>query len=141
MTFGKKTLVALMCLGIATTATLSASPAFAEGSWSSSLSSAKPGFNSRSWQDSHLDRTSTTVAFSGCTYGNAGGLTKSTGLKLYAEWGLLPDQSVGTRSSVCGTFNWGEQTRSDRYHWNLFQLNGSTSTSHWLKVSSLTTRY
>lgn len=136
-----KKILAFAGVGVVAATLLIATPALAEGSWSSSLSGARPGFNSRSWQDSHLDHLSTTVAFSGCTYGNAGGLVKSTDLTLYDEFGLLPDQSVGTRSSVCGTFNWGEQTRSDGYHWNIFALDGSTSSAHYINVSSLTTKY
>lgn len=141
MTSKHKKVVGLVGAGLVVTAVLGATPAMAEGSWSSSLSGARPGFNSRSWQDSYLDHVSTTVAFSGCIYGNAGGLVTSTDLTLYDEYGLLPDQSVGTRNSVCGTFNWGEQTRSDSYHWNIFALDGSASSAHYIDVSSLTTGY
>ena len=137
----KKKILAFVGVGAVAATLLIATPALAEGSWSSSLSNARPGFNSRSWQDSHLDHLSTTFAFSGCTCGNAGGLVTSTELTLYDEYGLLPDQSVGNKSSVCGTFNWGEQTRSDTYHWNIFALDGSTINVHYINVSSLTTKY
>lgn len=59
---------------------------------------------------------------------------KSADITLYDEYGLLPDQSVGTRSTTCGTMNWGQQTRSDAYHWYILGLDGCTCTIHQLSA-------
>lgn len=134
--------MALLGVGLVVAGILGATPAIAEGSWSSSMSGARTGFQSRSWQDSHLDRNSTRLALSGCSYPGQGGLVNSISVTLYDEYGLLPDQSVGTRTAQpCGTLNWGEQTRSDTYHWTISALNNSTSSSGNINVSSLTTSY
>lgn len=115
------------------------SPAFAEGQFTSTLSGARPGYNSSSWQDSNTDSHNTTVAMTGCSLPQSGGLAFDIELKLYDEHGLFPDQSVGTRMrSSCGTFNWGHQTHSDRYHWNIFALSGSTSHIHSLNAHAVT---
>lgn len=136
-----KKVLALAGAGVVAATLLGANAAFAEGYWHSHLSGARPGFSSRSWQDSHLDHANTTVSFSGCTYYSAGGLVKGTQLTLYDEYGFLPDQARGTEDSVCSTFNWGEQTRPDKYHWTIFALDGNTSNVHSISVSSLYTDY
>ena len=141
MSISKKSL-AFAGVGAVVLSLLATAPALAEGSWSSSLSGARTGFQSRSWQDSHLDRNSTIVALSGCSYPGQSGLVNSIAVTLYAEWGLLPDQSVGNRTArPCGSLNWGEQTRSDSYHWTINALNNSTSSAGNINVSSLTTSY
>lgn len=132
----KKKVLALASVGVVAATLLCATPAMAEGTLGQTFSQKAPGFNSASWQDSHLDHISTTVTLSSCTYYNAGGLVKSADLTLYDEFGLLPDQSVGTRSTTCGSMNWGEQTRSDAYHWYLLGLDGSTDPAHQLSAHS-----
>jgi hypothetical protein len=142
MVVRKKKALALVGVGLVVTGVLSATPALAEGSWGSSMSGARPGFQSRSWQDSHRDHNSTRLALSGCSYPGQGGLVNSIAVTLYDEYGLLPDQAVGNRSvQPCGTLNWGEQTRSDGYHWTIFALNNSTSSSGHINVSALTLSY
>lgn len=44
-----------------------ATPAFAEGSWSSYIDNWTYGKESRRWSDSNSDAASTTVTFSGCS--------------------------------------------------------------------------
>ena len=132
----KKKALSLASVGVVAATLLFAGPAMAEGTLGQTFSQKAPGFNSASWQDSHLDHHSTTVTFSACTYNNAGGLVKSADVTLYDEFGLLPDQSVGTKSTTCGSMNWGEQTRPDAYHWYLLGLDGSTTTIHQLSAHS-----
>jgi hypothetical protein len=134
---GKK--MALIAGAAAVMIGIGATPAFAEGTANSTLSAARPGYNSASWQDSHKDHNSTIAVLSNCSLPQSGGLEFDIELKLYDEFGGLPDQSVGTRiRSSCGIFSWGEMTRSDRYHWNLFALNGSASTAHSLNAKATT---
>lgn len=128
--------IALAGIGAVVVTALSAAPALAEGTLNQKFTQKAPGFNSASWQDSHLDHKSTTVTFSSCTYYYSGGLVKSAEVTLYDEYGLLPDQAVGEKSTVCGSMNFGEMTRSDEYHWNLLGLDESTSYVHQLSATS-----
>lgn len=123
----------------ATTAALCAIslPAFAEGSWSSSLD-APAGYSSRSWQDSALDNVATTTAFSSCSVSGVG--FSSATINLYDEYGLLPDQSVGSIVNYCDTSNWGAMTRSDQYHWTVDDYSGNGS-GYNLKVGSIYQTY
>lgn len=123
----------------ATTAVLCAisAPAFAEGSWSSNLD-ASLGFSSRSWQDSALDNVSTATSFGTCSVSGPG--FSSATLNLYDEYGLLPDQSVGSKVNYCGTSDWGALTRSDQYHWTLDAINGGNPGSN-LVVGSVYQTY
>ncbi|GAA1493477.1 hypothetical protein [Curtobacterium herbarum] len=131
--------IALIAGAAAVMVGFGATPAFAEGTFSSTISGARPGYDSSSWQDSHNDSKSTIVALSNCSLPKSGGLEFDIELKLYDEYGGLPDQSVGTKArSSCGSFNWGQMTRSDRYHWNLFALSGSTSRVHTLNAKAVT---
>lgn len=107
-----------------------APPASAEGSWSSSISNWLGGNESRRWADNHGDSASTTVSFSGCSFGGPSSAT----LELDRVRDLLPDVSHGQRSNSCNTVSWGEiQTSGDFY----FIYVGSTR----LSVSSVVTRY
>jgi hypothetical protein len=123
-TFNRRVLALVAATTLAGTV-LAASPAFAEGAWSSKLTNAAIGKSSRSWQDSHKDGVRTTTTFSGCRItGNASGFSSAT-VTLYDERGLLPDQSKGSKTNRCGKSDWGVMTRSDRYHWTVSKLNGS----------------
>ena len=119
-----------------------AAPAFAEGSWNSSLSSVAIGKSSRSWQDSHRDNVKTTTTFSGCRMtGNASGFSSAT-VTLYDERGLLPDQNMGSKTNRCGKSDWGVMSRSDRYHWTISKLNGASYENILrLSVSSIRQTY
>lgn len=70
--------------------------------------------------------TSTTTTFSVCRVsGNASGFASAT-VTLYDERGLLPDQSKGSKTNRCGKSDWGVMTRSDRYHWTISKINGTS---------------
>lgn len=98
----------------------------AEGSWTSNISGWATGHSSRAWQYSHNDRASTRTVLSGCSQVGDSRFHNVT-MNLYNEMGWLPDQSMGTRTVACGTANWGEMTRSDRYHFTLDKINGESS--------------
>lgn len=136
MMMTKKKVLALAGVGVVAATLLCAVPAMAEGTLNQTFVKQAPGFNSNSWQDSHVDHNNTTVGFSACTYYNASGLQKSADVQLFDEQGLLPDQNVGGRSTTCGSMNFGEQTRSDGYHWYLVGLDGSTINIHQLSAKS-----
>lgn len=107
---------------------VAAAPAMAEGSWSSSITNALTGFKSRSWQDSHKDKAATKTVLKTCseTWGSSKPVGSVT-LNLFDERGLLPDKNMGSRTSNCGTFNWGEMQRPDRYHFKLSKVAGLDS--------------
>jgi hypothetical protein len=110
----------------------------AEGSWSSSISSANTGFESRSWQDSNLDNVSTTVRFSGCSITD-GRAFSATQLERWAEHGGFPDQNLGNRQNYCNTSNWGDVSNNS-YHFRINTINYATS-GYRLNVSSVVTNY
>ncbi len=119
---------------------LGASPALAEGSWSSYLSNVGVGFSSRTWTDYALDQVATTVKLSGCSM-NSGGTFSSTRINLYREYGVLPDQSVGAITNTCNTSNFGQGLAADMYHFTIDRINGSTSSSPRINASSVVTGY
>ncbi|MCD9878349.1 hypothetical protein [Streptomyces guryensis] len=119
--------VAAAALAAAFTLAPSAS---AEGSWSSSISNWKGGDESRRWTDNHNDAASTTVSFSGCSFGGPSSVT----LELDRVRDFLPDVSHGQRSNSCNTVSWGEIKTSGQFY---FIFIGSTR----LSVNSVVTRY
>ncbi|NKG19857.1 hypothetical protein [Paeniglutamicibacter terrestris] len=113
-------LVAILAGGASIAA---ASPAMAEGDWQSKITNALTGFKSRSWQDSHTDKAATRTVLTTCT--ETWSTPKPVGsvtLNLFNEKGLFPDQNMGAKTSNCGTFNWGEMQRSDRYYFTLSKV-------------------
>ncbi|MFF2852047.1 hypothetical protein ACFVT5_37825 [Streptomyces sp. NPDC058001] len=107
-----------------------ATPASAEGSWSSYISGWSGGEESRRWQDSHNDSASTTVQFSGCNF--HGGSVVALDLARVQD--LLPDVSYGTKNNTCNTVSWGEVKTSGRYYFTYLS-------THSLDVSDVITRY
>lgn len=120
---------------------LAASPALAEGSWTSNMKSVPTGFNSRSWQDSHLDGAATVTTFSGCTFTFGGGAVSSVTLTLWDEMGWFPDASMGTKTNSCGVTNWGVMTRSDLYHWSVDKIQKISPNDRLLNVATVRQTY
>lgn len=101
---------------------LAAAPAFAEGSWNSSLSNAGPGFSSRWWSDNNYDANSTRVLFGSCQGGtNANYLVNRVNLNLWRDNGVFPDHNHGVTTSTCnGTWaSWGRMTSVGSYKWTV----------------------
>lgn len=134
----KRGMKALVAVGVAAAAAaLVASPALAEGQWSSSITKAITGFQSRTWQDNNNDNVSTTVTFGTCS--TTPGTFSSTSLEMWGEFGLFPDQNLGTKTNYCGTSNWGD-VANNAYHFRINKINGSTS-GYWVWVGSVVTKY
>ena len=119
---------------------LAATPAMAEGSWSSYLSSVGVGFSSRTWYDGALDQVATTVKLSGCSM-TSGGTFASATLNLYREYGVFPDISMGSINNTCNTSNWGQALGGDYYHFTIEKINGSTGPTPHFSATSVVTNY
>ncbi|MGC5343472.1 hypothetical protein ACPXCE_18600 [Streptomyces sp. DT24] len=119
--------------------------AFAEGSFSSSISGAMTGFNSRWWTKQKNYDASTVINFKNCW---ASGPDTSTTVQLTKyKSGPLPDENRGQKTfTACfggGTSsgNWGTQRGGgDEYRFAIMKINGSTS-GYSLNVSSLSVSY
>ncbi len=120
------------------TSIVAASPALAEGSWTSSISSAITGFQSRTWQDNNSDNVATTVSFSGCTITDGRPFSK-TQLEMWGEFGAFPDQNLGSIQNTCNTSNWG-RVANNAYHFRINTINGSVS-GYRLNVTTVRTAY
>ncbi|MFR0577614.1 hypothetical protein ACLUWG_04060 [Bifidobacterium apri] len=110
-----------------------AAPAFAEGSFNTSMTGVRPGFNSRVWNKRVNDHTSTTVHLAQCS--NPYGFTT---LELRRVISMLPDQSKGKITLRCnnGTANWGAQSTGD-YKFRVT----STPDNASMSVGSVTVTY
>ncbi len=119
--------------------------AFAEGSWSSSISDAKTGFSSRWWTKQKDYDASTVIKFNDC---RASGPDTSTTVQLTKyKSGPLPDENRGQKTfTACfsggtSTGDWGTQRGGgDEYRFSIMKINGSSS-SYSLYVSSLSVSY
>lgn len=88
-------------------------PAFAEGSWNSSLSDVRSGFTSREWTDNNNDGVVTKTTLTGCSRSDAANFVLNVDLRRKRT--LQPDVSYGQKNvSACkggtGTGTWGDQT-------------------------------
>ncbi|GHI27209.1 hypothetical protein Shyd_85800 [Streptomyces hydrogenans] len=92
-----------------------------------------PGFESRRWNDTNADSTSTSVAFSGCSV--EGRTFRAATLIVWKDV-FGPDKSKGTRTNYCNTTSWGDLAAGNYY----FEVDGFTDCCY-LKVNTLTTRY
>lgn len=109
-------------------------PAFAEGSWYSSISSAAPGFSSRTWTDLNTDSASTRVKFTRCT--NALSQGTSAEVQLTIEHTFTPDENRGRKTLQCAvddTGNWGDEPNGN-FHFTVTKVGGATSGQRlWVK--------
>lgn len=139
--------VALLLAATAAMGALAGAPAYAEGSWTSSVSNGTAGvFSSRWWTDNQIDSASTRVKFSDCTtavYVNA------QRVKLYRDNGLFPDHYHGQVQSNCnGTYaSWGAGFPAGSFRWQLGEVGVASGTgTAWttgypVTIPSLTTQY
>ncbi|MEV6976773.1 hypothetical protein [Kitasatospora sp. NPDC093806] len=121
-------LVAAALLGFA-----GATPALAEGSWTSHISNWGPGSESRRWADGDRDDAVTSVTFKGCNTDT--NEFKNADLELYKDV-FGPDKTYGYRLNRCDTSTWGDQSSGDYY----FTLEGVRGGGK-LWVDTVTTRY
>ena len=117
--------------------------AMAEGSWTSSITNALTGFDSRSWTDNNSDSANTTIQFNNCEDDWTAIEPDNTQIQLTKEtpW-YEPDENRGRFVSDCensDTDNWGDEP-SGSYHFTIIRINGSESSGR-LDVPFLRVRY
>ncbi|WP_336051243.1 hypothetical protein [Streptomyces sp. CA2R101] len=87
-------------------------PSWAEGQWSSSITNWTNGAESRRWTDNHKDVSPTSIGFSGCDFGGAGGVN----INLYRAIDYWPDEGQGMVSMDCATKSWGAMDAKGKYY-------------------------
>ena len=104
-----------------------ASAAFAEGSWTSYISGALTGFESRIWYDGNTDAANTLIRFDGCHLTWGPGTNADVNLRrVINNW---PDDDRGTKRLYCSTSdtgNWGDVPGGD-YRFRIDKIGGQTS--------------
>ncbi len=114
--------------------------AFAEGNFSSSISGAATGFNSRWWDDKNQDSSDTVIKFTGCTT-TSGPAFKSVTVQLTRYRPVISDVNEGQKTfTACAnggtsTGNWGRKQAAE-YRFALMKINGSSS-GHWMSVRTV----
>ena len=106
-------------------------PAFAEGSFTSSLSGVHVGFESRRWVDKNSDNVNTSIYFSSCN--------RSTNVKVKADV-FGPDPVMG-EGNPCGSTKYYGDLPSNDYYFVISSISGSTGSTYTLNVPSLTVKY
>jgi hypothetical protein len=120
-----------------------AGSALAEGSWTSSISDASTGFDSRTWTDRDSDNVSTVIELRGCSVYGDNVADDWTRLQLTREtppW--QPDEDRGRKNFHCvdvATGNWGD-VRSGDYHFSVITINGYDS-GRRLSATAVKTSY
>lgn len=86
---------AIKAIGLVAACTIAATPAFAEGSWSGSISGANSGFGSRTWTDKNSDAVANGGRLTRCSKSNAG-------MAFYRNRQFpVPDEVVGMQKESC----------------------------------------
>lgn len=106
--------------------------AYAEGSWSSSLTNVRSGYLSREWRDNNNDGVVTRNTVRGCSRDD--GATFFLEVDLRRKRNLQPDVSYGRKNiSACrggtGTGTWGDQTAGTYFLQYWHQTFGTVSAS------------
>ncbi len=113
-----------------------AMPVVAEGSWTSYISGAGAGFDSRTWQDGNSDANSTTIQFKGCKKTDGSG--SSATVQLTREQSFpKPDEDRGKKSFACAssyTGNWSRQPAGS-YHFSLTYVQATQIWVDYVKVA------
>ncbi|MGV8885523.1 MAG: hypothetical protein ACOH1T_08045 [Microbacteriaceae bacterium] len=129
----------------ATLAAMAVAPAYAEGSWSSSVTRGNIGaFSSRWWTDNDTDSTYTGVKFSACK--GVPVAVNYLSVELFRDNGLFPDASHGVVRNYCNKVysNWSTNLPSGDFKWRLESvtlISGPTTTGYTVNIPALTTRY
>lgn len=127
-------------IGVFALATALATSAWAEGSWTSYITGAKIGFESRAWADRDLDQVPTTVKFTGCSV--SGTTFASTGVTLYQDT-LIPFfyTNHGLITNTCNTVSWGQALGFGNYHFTIERINGSSTTTRSFSADTVVAGY
>lgn len=146
LTLGWKQKLLIVVVATLAIVGVGASPAFAEGSWSSSVSRGSVGsFSSRWWNDNQRDANVSGVSFKKCSLTNGLGVSKMN-VTLYRDNGIFPDHNHGTVANSCnGTYsNWKSGLPAGSFKWKLASVklsSGPTTTGYYVNIPSLTTKY
>ncbi|MGH3931418.1 MAG: hypothetical protein ACRDTF_15775 [Pseudonocardiaceae bacterium] len=103
--------------------------ALAEGSFTSSITHALTGFESRRWTDRDADNVSTSVQFDRCRNVNRGFTSATADVRLWRDISFSPDEDRGSRFFDCGissTQYYGDQPAGD-FYFELTRIDGFTS--------------
>jgi hypothetical protein len=124
-----------------------AAPAFAEGSWSSSVSGALIGFDTRQWTDNSSDNLDTIEKTRGCTFKyRAGDQSVSHTWEYLRNDTWTPDERYGERQFPCKTDgvtyarSWADKGKGE-FYFELTRLNGNTSFSDALNLNFIQAQY
>lgn len=97
---------------------MSALPAMAEGSWTSSISGWLPGEETRDWTDKNRDDVSTRLSNKQCS-ATPGSTVKNLGWELNRNDTATPDEHYGIKWLTCnssttmGTGSWGDRGKGN----------------------------
>jgi hypothetical protein len=114
--------------------------AWAEGSFTSSLTRVETDFNSRTWTDNHTDANNTVITLKGCRrdYPSETKVTATLQLTHETPW-YEPDQNQGQKVFPCyssSTQGYGTQTKTGGYHFTVVDIDGCGSCGYYISTSS-----
>jgi len=116
-----------------------ATVAQAEGSWTSYITGALTGFDSRTWYDGHMDHAHTKIRFAGCRDNNyANDPNDNVTVQLTKE-GFFVDKNMGRINFFCwnsATGDYGEMQEAGNYHFTVVEINGCTNCSFNISTSN-----
>ncbi|GAA2725700.1 hypothetical protein CAE01nite_20560 [Cellulomonas aerilata] len=101
---------------VATSTVVVAAPALAEGSFNSTVSGVRVGFESRSWADRNVDGAATRARITACSVGGVG-------IGIFRER-FGPDALIA-RGSTCDAYVSGGRVASGNYHFTVERIGGS----------------
>ena len=119
-----------------------AGAALAEGSWSSSMTAVRTGFDSRTWTDKNGDSAATTIALTRCKDFYTG-QNLNTHLQLTKENTFTPDVNMGITYFPCSSSyknSWG-RVAAGSYHFTVMKINGTVSNSYYLNANPVSVAY
>jgi hypothetical protein len=107
-----------------------AAPAHAEGSWTSSFSGIRPGWNTRQWTDTNRDAAQTSLTIKSCRQDNGNRFTSMLWQLTYNNT-FTPDENMGRHNLDCraatgARVNYGDVKRGN-YVFGYISTTGSTS--------------
>jgi len=92
--------------GLVAACTLVATPAFAEGSWTGSITNAYTGYGSRTWTDTNNDAAANGGRITGCS--------RTGSLAFYRNRQYpVPDEVVGVEKPTCDAYVGYKRTAGD----------------------------
>lgn len=120
----KRRLAAAIAVMLGTSTVLVASPAHAEGSWSSYFEKVMPGFETRHFDDRNSDNIHSVLTIKNCRFWDGSryvGANNGVIMEFYKEIDFWPDSSLGQKTFYClssASQGWGDPA-SGRYYWSV----------------------